>query len=90
MNRLIWLPKAKQKYLETLDSIVEYSVDAAIDLDKKVEKLILQIQTFKYSCPPSPFKENHRRCIVSKKFSLTYRIRKDTIYIIAFSDNRRG
>lgn len=90
MSRIIWSSNAHKEYSDFLDSLAQISVDAAFALERKVEKLMSQLQAFKHSCPKSDFKEGHRRCVVTKNFSITYRIRKDTVYIVSAGANRRN
>lgn len=66
MNQVIWLPVARDAYLITLAFLMdERSLDAAIKLDEKIDKLIQRLQDSKHFCPPSRLQSNFRRCVVS-------------------------
>lgn len=88
MNRIIWSPKANDAYLDILELTYYFSIPAALDLDEKLEKLLVQLQKHKYSCPPSPSLPGTRRCVVTKNVSLVYEVTGDEIQIIMVVDNR--
>lgn len=64
------------------------SIDAAISLDEKIEKLTDSLVTFSHICPRSQKIPRYRRCVVTKHISMLYEIRGRVIFIIAVLDNR--
>ncbi len=89
MYRVIWSPRALQNYNNILDDLANFSVDAALKLDEKVDKLMKQLSSFPFMCPPSTSKDGYRRCVVSKNYSFVYRVRKDAAYITSIDYNKK-
>ncbi len=78
----------KDIYAELIDSIMSTSLDAAISLDEKIEKLTNSLATFSHICPRSEKIPRYRRCVITKNVSMLYEIRGRMIFIIAVLDNR--
>jgi len=88
MYQVIWTELAKDTYAETLKSLMEKSIDAAIELDEKVEALTENLSRFRYLCPRSPKISHYRRCVISATTSLLYEVRGMLVFILAVLDNR--
>ncbi|MCC6724989.1 MAG: type II toxin-antitoxin system RelE/ParE family toxin [Saprospiraceae bacterium] len=88
MYQVEWTEYGKDAYAELLDSIMALSLDAAISLDEKIEKLTDSLATFSHICPRSVKIPRYRRCVVTKQISMLYEIRGRMIFVIAVLDNR--
>jgi plasmid stabilization system protein ParE len=88
MNQIIWTELAKDTYAELMDNLMEESLDLAIEVNEKVEKLTDSLSNFKQLCPSSAKIPRYRRCVITKQTSLLYEVRKNLIFIIAVIDNR--
>jgi plasmid stabilization system protein ParE len=86
---IIWSPIAQESYLKILTNILErWTIKEAEDFESKVESLIKKLKTLKHICPASYKQTQLRRCVITHQTSLVYRIRENTIEIVAFIDNR--
>ncbi|MFW6043741.1 MAG: type II toxin-antitoxin system RelE/ParE family toxin [Marinilabiliaceae bacterium] len=84
-----WSPLAEETYLKTLSLILEkWTVKEAEEFEKKVESLIEKLKTQNCLCPPSVKLKNLRRCVITPQTSMVYQIKRDTIELVAFFDNR--
>jgi plasmid stabilization system protein ParE len=88
MNKIIWTTPAQNAYSDVLMFLIEKSEKEAELLTDRLVLLTKQLEEFGKSCPVSASNKNHRRCVISKHYSLVYRIRRNTIYILSFVDNR--
>jgi plasmid stabilization system protein ParE len=88
MYQVIWTELAKDTYAETLKILMNLSLDAAIELDDKVEALTDNLSRYRYLCPRSPKISRYRRCVISANTSLLYEVRGKLVFIIAILDNR--
>lgn len=88
MYQIIWTPLAKDTYAETLKYLMEFSLDAAIKLDDKVEKITELLETNKHLCPKSLSLPRFRKCVATKSTSLVYEVVDNTVRIMAIIDNR--
>ncbi len=88
MYQVEWTEYAKDTYAELLIDLMNKSLDAAIALDEKIEKLTEYLATHRYLCPPASKVPRYRRCVVTKNASLVYEVRGNQIFIIAVVDNR--
>ena len=88
MYQVIWTELAKDTYAELIDELMELSLELAIEVNDKVEKLTDALSNFKHLCPSSSKIPRYRRCVVTKQTSLLYEVRKNMVFIIAVIDNR--
>lgn len=88
MYQVEWTEYGKDTYAELIDGIMSTSLDAAISLDEKIEKLTDSLATFSHICPRSEKIPRYRRCVLTKNVSMLYEIRGRMIFIIAVLDNR--
>jgi len=89
MFNIYWSPHAKESYAAILTFVVDnYSVDAGLNLDDKVERLLSNLEQNKHLCPPSDISPHVRRCVITKYLSLAYKVTGLDIELIAFFDNR--
>lgn len=86
---IVWSPRAEETYLKILEYILlNWSVKEAEDFENKITGLIGRLRFYKNLCPPSPKKKQLRKCVVTSQTSIIYRVKKQTIEIVAFIDNR--
>ena len=88
MTKIDWAGAAKDDYLDLLEQTYERSVDAALELDDKLEALLDNLQRFKHFCPPTGKFPRFRRCVVTKFISLVYETGKHSVLIISVFDTR--
>ncbi len=88
MNKVIWTQPAKDSYSDILSYLVKVAAIEAESLTEKVENITKQLEVFGKLCPVSPKNNKHHRCVITKNYSIVYRIRNNKIYILAFADNR--
>lgn len=79
---------AEEDYLAILDETSRRSLDEALELDAKLDKLVENLQKFKYLCPPSRNFPKFRRCVLTKIISLVYEVGQTSITIISIFDSR--
>ena len=85
---IIWSNQAKISYEKTIDNILEqWSVNIAFDFEILTNKLLDNLKNNKAFCPKSQ-QTQLRKCVIHKNTSLIYRIKKSTIQLITFIDNR--
>jgi hypothetical protein len=87
-NEPILSSGAKDTYQIILQNVYDFSVDAALLLDEKVENLLIKLTTFKNLCPASIKISRYRRCFVDKHISMIYEIQNEIVVVVAFIDNR--
>ncbi|HRI61836.1 MAG TPA: hypothetical protein PK228_18990, partial [Saprospiraceae bacterium] len=80
--------KAEDAYLAILEYYYHLSIDFALKLEDKLDRLIENLRRFKKLCPPAKSFPGLRRCVLNENISLVYRLEGDAIYIVAFYDNR--
>jgi plasmid stabilization system protein ParE len=86
---IIWSPLAEETYLATLSQILDnWSEKEAVNFEIKVESLLKKLKMHKHLCPSSDKQKDLRRCVIAPQTSLVYRIKNNTIEIVAFFDNR--
>ncbi len=78
---------------EDLDSILAYleasfGVLAAANCLDEIEKLCWDVAAFPFAFPAYNRKKV-RKAVVNKHLSMFYQVRKDTIEVLSFWDNRR-
>lgn len=83
-----WTGVAREDYLAILKETYEQSVDAALQLDDKIEGLLTNLRRFKHFCPPSRNFPKFRRCVVTRYISLVYETGENFITIISVFDSR--
>lgn len=88
MYPVFWTELAKETYAGLLQFLTEISLDAAIELDEKIERLEENLMQHRHACPPSPKIPRFRRCVVDKNTSLIYEVHGRLIFIVAVVDNR--
>ena len=88
MYQVIWTQLAKDTYASVLEYLMDFSLDAAIKLDEKVEKLTELLEEHRFLCPQSENNPLFRRCVISKNNSMIYEVRGRQIFIVAVIDNR--
>lgn len=71
MYKIVWTEYAAKSYEETINFLVEnYSIDAAISFDEKVNKLLETIESFPNSCEKHSTRKHLRKCKITKQTSL--------------------
>lgn len=88
MITIEWTGVAKDDYASILQEIYNKSIDAALELDEKIQLLLTNLQKFKHFCPQSNKYPRFRRCVITSTLSLIYETGKSTITIIAIIDSR--
>lgn len=89
--QIYWSPEAEETYLRTIAFILEqWPVQVAADFEQMVENLLNKLRQHKNLCPPSPKHKKLRKCVISGKTSLIYRVNGNDIELVAFIDNRSG
>lgn len=84
---IIWAPVAEINYNKILRYIIKnWSVNAAIEFDKKTNVLLSHIVNNNKICPKSNI-TNFRKCVITSQSSLIYRINKSSIEIIDVISN---
>lgn len=71
-----------------LEQTYERSVEAALELDDKMNALLENLRRFKHFCPPTRAFPKFRRCIVTKYVALVYETGSNSITIISVFDSR--
>ncbi len=89
MTQVTWTEVAKEDYLTLLRETYDYSVDAALALDNKMEKLLGNLSRFKHFCPATQNFPKFRRCVVTPYISLVYETGENAVTIISIFDSRR-
>ncbi|MCF8244388.1 MAG: type II toxin-antitoxin system RelE/ParE family toxin [Saprospiraceae bacterium] len=90
MNPFVTIsPKAD----EELDGILTYleanfSVTAAANCLDVIEKICWDVAAFPFAFPAYK-RKSVRKAVVNKHLSMYYQVRKDTIEVLSFWDNRR-
>lgn len=83
-----WTPKALETFKTiTLQLIERWNIRVALSFDNKVKKVIDQLEQNPKIYPPSRT-ANLCKCVIHKNVSLIYRIRKNSVELIVFVDNR--
>ena len=88
MNKVIFTQTAEDDYLSLLGDLSRVSLDQALALDEKMNKLIENLAQFKYFCPPTRNFPKFRRCVITKYLSLVYEVGESSITIISIFNNR--
>lgn len=88
MNKVIFSPKAEEAYLSILEHYYHFSIDFALLLEEKLDRLVSNLRRFKKLCPPSKLLPRIRRCVLTENISLIYQVIEKDIHIISFYDNR--
>lgn len=88
MSQVIISPKAEDAYLAILEYYYPFSIDFALKLEEKIDRLIESLRRFKKLCPPAKSFPSLRRCVLTENISLVYRLEGDAVHIVAFYDNR--
>jgi plasmid stabilization system protein ParE len=83
-----WTGVAKSDYLSLLRDTYDRSVNTALELDEKLERLLHNLRQFRHFCPPSKKFPKFRRCVVTQYISLVYEVGEDSITIISIFDTR--
>ena len=82
MAEIRWTNTAREEYLVLLKNTYDFSVDAAIELDERIEALQDRLMLFKRHCPPHDRSPTMRRCVVTRFVSLIYDVLEEDITII--------
>ncbi len=89
MKECILSPLAERKLQGILQYLKEeWSEKIAQEFLQGLEEALEQVAHHPESSPVSKKKKGVRKCVVSKKTSLFYRIRKDRVEVITILDNR--
>lgn len=88
MNNVIFSPKAEDAYLAILEHYYHFSIDFALHLEEKLDRLIFNLRKFKKLCPPSKALPGIRRCVLTENISLVYQVVESDIHIISVYDSR--
>lgn len=90
MLPIVWSEKARREYARNIEELSKNSLNAALELDERTEKMILQISAFPFSFQASLEIPGCRRCVITKRYSLVYEVREKFVYLVSFFDNRSG
>jgi len=88
MRNVFWTELGRISFERVVEFTAEKSLKAAFDLEEKVERLVIRLSNFNFSCPPSPKLPRYRWCVITKNASLIYEIQEGGIFIVAVVDNR--
>ncbi|MFN4255354.1 MAG: type II toxin-antitoxin system RelE/ParE family toxin [Saprospiraceae bacterium] len=89
MNNVILSSGAQESYRQILQFVYDYSVDAALELNDKMEKTLERLAVFKNLCPPSGRFPKFRKCVLDRHVSMIYEVQQvNRIVVVAFIDNR--
>ncbi|MEY4902999.1 MAG: hypothetical protein RLZZ292_814 [Bacteroidota bacterium] len=89
MYTIYWTPNARESYAAILEFVIEnFSLDAALSMDDKMENRLLALQKNRYLCPISEILPNIRKCVITPQLSLAYRVQNDKIELVSFFNNR--
>ncbi len=88
MHEIRWTNTAKEEYASLLINVYSKSVDAAIDLDERMEVLQDRLLLFKSFCPPHKTISTMRRCVETPYISLVYDVLDNEIIIVSVFDSR--
>ncbi len=88
MIEVTFTKTAEEDYLALLDEISRRSLDEALELDRKMDALIENLQKYKHLCPPSKSFPKFRRCVLSRNISLVYEAGQQSITNISVFDSR--
>lgn len=87
--KISWSPEATTSYQKTVDFILEqWPIEIAEKLETKVNELFEKLVENNHFCPPSNKNPKVRRCVVSKQTSIVYEVKKRSIEVLLFLDNR--
>jgi plasmid stabilization system protein ParE len=85
---VFWSPAAQTKYNAILLQIISnWTINEAIEFDKKTMNLIETLSSQHKLCPKAK-QINVRKCVITSQTSLVYRITKANIELVNFIDNR--
>jgi len=86
--KIIWTEDASESFEKiALDILKNWNYKIAKDFDNKVDKYLTGLKSNPKMCQVSK-KNKIRKCVVSKQTSLIYRIKKNTIELLLFIENR--
>jgi hypothetical protein len=88
MRNIYWTELGADTYASLILFYFEYSEKLSIEIDSKVEKLLMRLSKFNFSCPVSPKLPRFRRCVINAEASLIYEIIENEVFIVAVVDNR--
>jgi len=90
-KRIIQYPDKANKDLLALYLYLqqEWGIKTVDKLDKKIEKTLDLIAETPEMYPPSAYRNNTRRCVISKQTSIYYRIRPKAIEVLTIFDMRQ-
>jgi plasmid stabilization system protein ParE len=88
MLPVVWSSRSRQNYGDIIDYLSSHSIDTAIKLDERVDKLMKQISRFPFSFRASAKEKRFRKAVVTKHFSFVYQVKGKYVYVVAFIDNR--
>ena len=87
---IVWSNKARTTYDTIInDLLVNWNPDIAEDFETKTNTLLDTLKKYKKLCPLSK-KKRLRKCVIHKNNSLSYKIKKDKIELVAFIYNKSG
>jgi len=88
MYKIVWTEYAAKSYEETVNFLVEnYSIDAAIKFDEKVNKLLETIEQFPYACQKHPTRKHLRKCKITHQTSLITFPKSNVVELVMFINN---
>lgn len=89
MNTIVWSDIAFLSYTDIANYLTEnQSLDAAINFDENVERLLDNLRSFKHFCPPYEQRPALRKFVVTRNTSLIYRVDGSKLHLVTFFDNR--
>lgn len=88
MHKVIFSPKAEDAYLAILEHYYHFSIDFALLLEEKLDRLVSNLRKFKKLCPPSKLLTGIRRCVLTENISLVYQVVENDIHVISVYDSR--
>jgi len=85
---IVWSEAALDSFLATVDYLFEnWSISEINSFEEKVDKLLENLLSHTELCPESKI-YGYRKCSIDGINSLVYSIVNNTLFLVAFLDNR--
>lgn len=93
MLKIVWTPEAESRYLEILSFWIEHnqSTRYALKIISEVERIEkLMADNPHMGVKVAQTSEEIRRVLILQNFSIFYRVKKSSIEIVSFWENKRN
>ncbi|MEP7094755.1 MAG: type II toxin-antitoxin system RelE/ParE family toxin [Flavobacterium sp.] len=85
---IVWSETALETFFKVVDYLFDHWSNKEIEaFELNVDALIEKIASFNQICPESKL-FGYRKCVIDEHNSLVYHITNNTLYLVAFIDNR--